>query len=452
MTTATEQDQGSDRLEVFASALKRGALAEVREMLEGLHPAEIAHLLESLPPDDRDVVWELVPPQSEGDVLLHLRDDVRAGFIKDMNTDELVAATEGLDTDDLADILYELPESAIHEVLRSMDEQNRHRLESVLSYPEDTAGGLMNVDTITVRSDVNLDVVLRYLRLRGEVPEMTDSLIVVDRDDRYLGVLTLTDLLTKAPTLAVSHIMQQDIEAIPASTPASEVAGIFERRDLISAPVVDDNGRLLGRITIDDVLDVIREEAEHSLMGMAGLGEQADMFAPVMRSARYRAVWLGVNLFTAFVASWVIGLFEATIDKIVALAVLMPIVASMGGIAGSQTLTLVIRGIALRQVEASNATRLLSKELAVGLLNGMLWAIVVACVAILWFKDINIGIVIAVAIIINLVVAAFAGTAIPLLMRRFGADPALGGSVILTTVTDVVGFLAFLGLATLFLM
>jgi len=309
----------------------------------------------------------------------------------------------------------------------------------------------MNVDTITVRSDVTLDVVLRYLRLRGQIPEMTDSLIVVDRDDRFLGVLTLTDLLTKPPALTVEQVMQKDVEAIPAELPAVEVAQMFERRDLISAPVVNTVGRLLGRITIDDVVDVIREEAEHSLLGMAGLGEQADMFAPVLISTRYRALWLGVNLLTALVASWVIGLFETTIQKVVALAVLMPIVASMGGIAGSQTLTLVIRGIALRQIESSNARRLLTKELAVGMLNGVLWAIVVAVIAVLWFKDTEIGIIIAAAIIINLVAAALAGVTIPLIMRRLGADPALGGSVILTTVTDVVGFLAFLGLATLFL-
>ncbi len=451
MTAAKERDKGRDRLERVTEALERGDTTRVRELLEGLHPAETAHLLQSLPPDERETLWEYVAPQDEGDVLMHLREDVRAGFIKEMNTEELVAATEGLDTDDLADILYELPDSAIHEVLRSMDEQNRQRLESVLSYPEDTAGGLMNIDTITVRSDVSLDVVLRYLRLRGQIPEMTDSLIVVDHEDRFLGILTLTDLLVKAPALTVAHVMQEDVEAIEVTTSAYEVAGVFERRDLISAPVVDEQGKLLGRITIDDVVDVIREEAEHSLMGMAGLGEQADMFAPVLLSARYRGVWLGVNLLTAFLASWVIGLFEHTIQKVVALAVLMPIVASMGGIAGSQTLTLVIRGIALRQIEASNARRLLTKELAVGLLNGVLWALVVAFIAVLWFKNVKIGGIIAAAIIINLFAAALAGVAIPLIMRKFGADPALGGSVVLTTVTDVVGFLAFLGLATLFL-
>jgi magnesium transporter len=452
MAVAPERDKARDRLEVVTDALQRGALAEVRSLLEGLHPAETAHLLESLPTDEREVVWELVAQRHEGDVLMHLREDVRAGLIKEMDTEELVAATGRLDTDDLADLLYELPDSAVHEVLRSMDVQNRQRLEAVLSYPEDTAGGLMNVDTITVRADVTLDVVLRYLRLRGQIPEMTDSLIVVNRDDRYLGVLTLTDLLTKSPSLTVAEVMLKDVEAIPAALPAAEVAQLFERRDLISGPVVNEAGRLMGRITIDDVVDVIREEAEHSLLGMAGLGEQADMFAPVLVSARYRALWLGINLMTAFVASWVIGRFESTIEKVVALAVLMPIVASMGGIAGSQTLTLVIRGVALRQIETSNARRLLTKELAVGLLNGVLWATVVALIAILWFKDLAIGAIIAAAIIINLFAAALAGVTIPLMMRRFGADPALGGGVILTTVTDVVGFLAFLGLATMFLM
>ncbi len=387
-----------------------------------------------------------------GDVLLYVNDELRASLIREMEPEELVAAAEGLETDDLADFLHDLPDVVIQEVLQSMDEQDRQRLESVLSYPEDTAGGLMNTDTITVRPDVTLDVVLRYLRLRGELPPMTDNLFVVDRDDHYLGSLPLTALLTQSPTLTVAEVMTTEAESIPATLSASDVASLFEHHDLVSAPVVDEEGRLLGRITIDDVVDVIRDEGEHSLLSMTGLDEEEDMFAPVTVSARHRGVWLGINLVTAFIASWVIGLFQETIDKVVALAVLMPIVASMGGIAGSQTLTLVIRGIAVGKIGDSNARKLLYKELAVGLLNGLCWSLVVAAITVLWFGDYRIGLVIAVAIVLNLVFAALAGATIPLLLRKLGADPALGGSVLLTTVTDVVGFMAFLGLASVFLL
>lgn len=452
MSNTTDNKKHQQRLQHFAAALESGTLVNVRNMLNGLHPAEIAHLLESLPPDERELVWELVDPELDGDTLLHVNDELRASLIRDMSPHELVAAAEGLDTDDLADILQDLPDAVIQEVLQSMTVQDRHRLEAVLSYEEDTAGGLMNTDTITVRPDVTVDVVLRYLRFRGKIPEMTDNLFVVNRNDYYLGTLSLTSLLTSSPSIPVSELISKDIEGIPATLPATEVANIFEHRDLVSAPVIDGNNKLLGRITIDDVVDVIREKSDHSLMSLAGLDEEDDMFAPVFVSARHRAVWLGANLLTAFLASWVIGLFEATIDKVVALAVLMPIVASMGGIAGSQTLTLVIRGIALGQIGDSNARYLLTKELAVGILNGLLWALVVAAVAVLWFDDYQIGGIIAAAIIINLMIAALTGVAVPMLLRKLGADPALGGSVLLTTVTDVVGFMVFLGLATIFLL
>lgn len=433
----------------FAAALESGALANVRKMLNSLRPAEIAHLLQSLPPDERELAWELVESELEGDVLLELNEEVRASLIREMEPQELVAATENLETDDLADILQSLPNAVVRELLRSMSEQDRARVEQVLSYAEDTAGGLMNTDTITVRPDVTLDVVLRYLRRRGHLPEMTDSLIVVRRDDTYMGLLSLSDLLTKDPTLTVADVMHTDVEAIPAAMPDREVAALFEQRDLVTAPVVDERGRLLGRITVDDVVDVIRGEADHSLMSMAGLREDEDIFAPVRTSARRRAVWLGVNLVTALLASWVIGLFEGTIEKVVALAVLMPIVASMGGIAGTQTLTLVIRGMALGQIGGANAARLLGKEIAVGALNGLVWALAVGVIAVLWFDNYQIGWLIAIAMIINLLAAALAGATIPLALQRMGIDPALAGSVVLTTVTDVVGFMAFLGLATL---
>ncbi len=440
-----------DRLKSLREALANGALSEAESAINSLHPAEIARLLESLPPAERDVVWGLVAPDLGGDVLLYVNEDVRSGFISDMGHQELVAATEGLETDDLADIIQDLPEQVIQDLLRSMGERDRLRLEAVLSYPEDSAGGLMNTDTVTVRQDVSLDVVLRYLRVRGHLPETTDSLIVVDRDDKYIGLLAITDLLVKLPDKLVRDVMSTDIDAISVYTPAREVAALFETRDLVSSPVVDELGKLVGRITIDDVVDVIREEADTSLMRMAGLKEEEDMFAPVVTSARRRGLWLGLNLVTVLIASWVIGLFEATIEQVVALAILMPIVASMGGIAGSQTLTIVIRGMALGQVGGSNASTLMSKELAVGALNGLLWAMVIAAIAILWFDDPDIGFVIGCAIVINLIAGALAGVIIPLVMTRVGADPALGGSVLLTTVTDIVGFFSFLGLATIIL-
>jgi magnesium transporter len=451
MPEAAPQQQPENTLHALAKALETGKLQHVWKMLNGLHPAEIAQLLESLRPAERELVWNLVDPENDGEVLLHVNDEVRAALIQDMEPHELVAATEGMDMDDLADLIEDLPDAVIREVLLSMDKQNRRRLESVLSYTEDSAGGLMNTDTITVRADVTLDVVLRYLRLRGEIPDLTDSLIVVNRFDKYLGTLSLSKLLTSDPSLTVAEVMVRELEGIAATMSAVEVARMFEQRDLISAPVVDENGKLLGRITIDDVVDVIRDEADHSLMSMAGLDEEEDMFAPVVTSSRRRAVWLGTNLLTAFLAAWVIGLFEGTLQKVVALAVLMPITASMGGIAGTQTLTLVIRGLALGQVAKANARWLMIKELAVGALNGVVWAAVVAAIAIAWFHNLMIGAFIAAAMLINLVCAALAGFTIPLLLRRIGIDPALAGSVLLTTITDVVGYLAFLGLATLFL-
>jgi len=453
MTTSAENrlESSQERLAQVLEWLEQGDLAALDQHLAQMHPAEIANLLESLPRDQREVVWSRVPAEEEGEVLLYVNDEVRSDLIREMDREELVAAAEGMDTDDLADILPDLPEPVISELLQSMSAQDRQRLETVLVYPDDTAGGLMNLDTVSIRPHVTLDVVLRYLRFRGELPEPTDSLFVVNREDKYLGRVRLAQLVTSDPTLTVAEILDRDLEPIPADTPASEVARLFEDHDLVSAPVVDEEGKLLGRITIDDVVDLIREQADHDIMARSGLDEEDDMFAPVLRSSRRRAVWLGVNLVTAFLASWVIGLFDATIEKVVALAVLMPIVASMGGIAGTQTLTLMIRGIALGQVSVSNAWGLLRKEVLVSLVNGILWAVVVAIVAIAWFHNVTLGVVIGLAIVINLLVAAVAGALIPLGLQRLGADPALAGGVVLTTVTDVVGFMAFLGLATLLL-
>ncbi|MFN2308490.1 MAG: magnesium transporter [Gammaproteobacteria bacterium] len=447
-----DQPSTQNRLKMLSEALASGAAGRVRRLVYNLHPAEIADLLESLPQRPRVILWELVEPEDRGEVLLHVNDEVRTGLIKEMEPGELVAMTEGLDTDDLADLLADLPGAVIHEVLRVMDLENRHRLEAVLSYPDDTAGGMMNVDPVTVRADVSLDVVLRYLRLRGNIPDLTDSLVVVNRYEKYLGLLPLTTLLTSDPDKTVSEVMDREIEGIRADLPDSEVAKIFQDRDLISAPVVDSNGKLLGRITIDDVVDVIRDEADHSLMSMAGLDEDEDMFAPVLPSARRRAVWLGLNLITAFMVSSVVGLFEGTIEKVVALAVLMPVVASMGGIAGSQTLMLVIRGVALGRLSSANARYLLIKESSVAAINGLVLALVVAGVTVWWFNDPRLGAIIGAAMIINLLFAAVAGVAIPLVQRRLGIDPALAGGVVLTTVTDMVGFMTLLGLGTLFLL
>ena len=439
-------------LEQVTQALDGQDSPTAATLLNEQHPSDVAQLLESLPSSRRDEVWELLEPEQRDNVFAHTEDTVRSERLLQMAPDEVAAATEGLEVDDVADILQDLPESMVDQVLASMDEQNRRRVEQVLSYAEDSAGGLMNVDVLTVRADVSLDTVARYLRRKGQVPEHSDSLMVVDRDNVYQGRLALAAILLNAPDTRVAEVMDATMEGIPVDTHQREVAKLFEHRDIVSAAVVDDAGVLLGRITVDDVVDVIRDEGEHQLMGMAGLNEEEDMFAPVLSTSRRRAVWLGVNLATAFLAAWVIGLFEATIQEVVALAVLMPIVASMGGIAGSQTLTVVIRGMALGQLGASNFRFLLTKEVAVGMLNGLLWALVVAAAAGWWFGNGALAAIIGVAMVVNLLVAALAGAAIPLLMDRLDIDPALAGGVVLTTVTDVVGFMTFLGLGTLFLL
>ena len=446
------QDPETSHLDLVIDALEREALAEVRELISDLHPAEVANLLEGLQHNDRDVVWELIEPDKYYDVLAESEDEARTTRMLQMEPEALAQAAQDLATDDAVDILQDLPEPIIDEVLRAMDEQSRLRLESALAYPEDTAGGLMNIDVLTVRADVSLEVVMRYLRAKGEIPEKTDRLIVVDRDNHYQGMLRLAGLLINDPQSPVADIMETELAPIPVHTPSHDVATLFAQRDLISAPVVDDQTRLLGRITIDDVVDVIRDEGDHSLMSMAGMDEHYDMFAPVLTTSRRRSVWLGINLATALLASWVIGLFEATIQEVVALAVLMPVVASMGGIAGSQVLTVVIRGMALGQVERRNAVQLLIKELSVGAINSLGWAVVVGVVALAWFDNIGLGLVVGTALVVNVTVAAFAGATIPLILRRLSIDPALAGGVVLTTVTDVIGFVAFLGLGTMFLL
>ena len=446
------RDPKTDNLELLRQLLDGGRMRSARVMVSSLHPSELARLLESLPRKKRAMLWEIVDADIEGDVLVELSDEVRDGLIEGMATEELVAAVEGMEVDDLVDLLTDLPEALTQEVLQSLDKQDHERVKQVLAYDEESAGGLMNVDIVTVRADVTLEVVSRYLRVVGEIPDGTDSIFVVGRDNGYIGSLFLSRLLTSDPDEMVANVMSTDVMPIPAHTPSTQVVWEFENRDLLSAPVVDDEFRVLGRITVDDVVDVIRDEAEHSLMSAAGLDEEDDMFAPVVKSASRRALWLGVNLGTAFLAAMVVDQFKTTLDKIVLLAVLMPIVPSMGGVAGTQSLTIMTRAIALGQISKDNASGIMRKELMVGVLNGVGWAIVVSVFTFLWFDEWKIGGIIGAALIINLFVAALAGFSIPLILKRLNVDPALAGGVVLTTVTDVIGYAAFLGLGATFLL
>jgi len=434
----------------LGSAIDTGTLNQVRHILNNLSPPDIAHQLETAPPRLRNILWEIVDPEISGEVLQELSDDIQLEFLNQMDGAEVASITEGLDVDDIVDILQQLPDRVIPEVLKAMSVQDRLRVESVLTYNEDTAGGLMDTEVITVRPDITVDVVLRYLRRFEELPDITDNLFVVSRNDTFLGTLPLSKMLTSSPSTSVREVMNTEVEAIHVNLTDSDVAQLFQRQDLVSAPVVDDQHRLVGRITIDDVVDVIVEDADHSLLAMAGLSDTEDTFSSISRTAPRRALWLGLNLLTAILASSAISLFEATLEKVVALAILMPIVASMGGVAGSQTLTVVIRGMALGQIERDNLKWLLSKEFAVGALNGMLWAVIMGAIVSVWFSDSTIALVIAAAMAINLMAAAVAGTLLPVMLRSLKIDPALAGSVILTTVTDIVGFVSFLGLATVF--
>lgn len=439
----------SAKTERIDDALRSETLGDVAGILAEMSPGDVAYLISSSPPDYRDVLLGLLEPEQEAQVVNELPDDLRNATLIDRAPEALAEIVGQLDDDDVADILHELPDEVTGQVLAIMDEQYRQRLQTVLSFPDDVAGGLMSTDTITIRADLTLDVVLRYLRRHAEIPTNTDNLIVVNRNDRFVGLLPIGTVLVSDPAVSVREMMITDQEAINAGTPATEVARRFERNDWISAPVVDDSGQLLGRITIDDVVDVIMEEADHSLTSLAGLAEE-DTFAPVWQSAPRRAVWLGLNLVTALLASSVINLFQDTIEKVVALAVLMPIVASMGGIAGTQSLTILIRAMAMGQISDRNQLWLVGRESLVGLLNGLLWAAVIAATASIWFGDMVLGAIIACAMLINLVTAGLMGAGLPIVLRRLRIDPALAGGVLVTTITDVVGFLAFLGLATLF--
>ena len=430
-------------------ALRSGTAPDVAAVLADVSPGDIAHLISSSPPSTRDELWTLLDHEQEADVLNELPDDIRNTFLAELQPEAVAEIISQLDDDDVADILHELPQADTDKILGSLTDDDRDRFETVLGYPDDVAGGLMSTDTLTIRADLSMDVVLRYLRRHTRLPENTDSLIVVNRDHKYVGLLPVRTLLVSDPHVSVREMMKTEREPLDAMTSADEVARRFERNDWISAPVVDPQGKLLGRITIDDVVDVIREQADHSLAVMAGLGD-GDVFTTVLATAPQRAVWLAINLATAILAASVIAFYQDTIEKVVALAVLMPIVASMGGIAGTQSLTVLIRAMAMGQINDRTEIWLVRREILVSIINGLIWAFVIAVIAAYWFDDTTLGLIIAFAIVINLITAGIAGASLPLILDRLRIDPALAGGVVLTTITDVVGFFAFLGVAAYF--
>ncbi|TMM47815.1 magnesium transporter [Colwellia ponticola] len=451
MSELSEQEFNQKRLQQVNEALGSGMFVYVRKLLQHMPAYDLALILESSTAKSRLVLWQLIDSDFHGEVLEELNEEVRQGILKNMRPEKLAAVAEGMDIDDLAEVFRTLPDNIYNEVLNSMDSQDRSRVETALSYEKETAGGIMNTDTITLRPEVTVDVVLRYLRLKGELPEATDSFYVVDRKNYFIGAVSLATIVTAKADAIVSSLIDAEVEAVQADMDEQDVAQLFERYDWYSAPVIDESGHLLGRITIDDVVDIIRDNAEHSMMSMVGLEGEADTFAPVIKSTKQRSLWLGVNLITALMAVAVTSMFEGVFQQLAILAVLNSLVPSMGGVAGNQTLTLVIRGMALGHVGDSNARALLSKEVAIGFLNGVIWATLIATVVAIWKQDIMLGGVIAFAMLMNMTAAGLAGVCIPLLLKRFKIDPALAGSVILTTVTDVVGIFAFLGTATLLL-
>ncbi len=451
MRDNTDVQNAQKKLQEVNKALESGMFVLARSILQKTPACDVALILESSPPTNRKILWSLTDHDQQGEILEELNEDAKDGIIALMDATNIASATEGMDTDDLASILRGIPDSLYRAVLENMDAQDRHRVEQALAYPEDTAGSLMNTDTITLRPDVSVDVVLRYLRLKGELPEATDTLYVVNEEDQLIGNVPLSTLLTVNPSLSVAQVMNNKTEMLQVEMDDGEIAKLFERHDWISAPVVDSEKHLLGRITIDDVVDIIREDAEHSMMGMAGMDDDEDTYAPVFSSAKRRTVWLAINLMAAFIAASVSNMFEATLEQMATLAILMTIVPSMGGIAGNQTLALVIRGLAVGHIGSSNTRWLIGKEAAIGLINGMIWAALVATAVTLWKGDITVGLIIAGAMFINLSVAGIAGATIPLIMHKYKIDPALAGGMALTTLTDVIGLFSFLGMATLVL-
>jgi len=438
----------ADAVNSALSLLEGNKYTDLQALLNSWGSGDIAALLEALPTHERRVIWSEVPDSARSETLACLSELARSSLLEAVSSEEAVAAVADMETPDLADVIDTVSDSLGEAILESLSASERSLVETTLAYPEDSAGRLMETDWIAVRSDVSLEVVTRYLRLHGEMPPHTDGLMVVDREGVYEGKLLLETLLTADLSSQVAKVMRTDADYVLADTHESDIATLCERRELLSLAVVDEERRLIGRIVIDDVIDIIRAEAEQPLLQMAGLQQGEDLFAPIMPSARRRMLWLGVNLATAFLASWAIGLFQETLDKIVALAVLMPIVASMGGITGSQTLTLAVRGLALGQITNANTRWLAIKEIAIAAINGLLWALVVALITWYWFDQATLALVIAVAMLLNMLTAAAAGLLVPLVLDRLGIDPALSGSVILTTVTDVVGFVSFLGLGT----
>ncbi len=444
--------QGGARHELVENLVHKQNLAELKKRLDELHPADVAYILESLPLADRLMVWHQVRADSDGEILLEVSDSVRESLIASMDNAELLAAAESLDTDEIADIAADFPHDVIQELLTSLDAQKRARLQSTLSYPEDTVGALMDYDLVTIREDVTLEVTLRYLRRLRDLPDQLDKLFVVDQGEALIGVLPIKRLLTSDPEASVAAVMVEDMVIFRPEDEATDAAQAFERYDLVMAPVVDNQGKLIGRLTIDAVVDYIRESADADMLSMAGLKEEEDLFSSVWRAARNRWTWLAINMVTAFIASRVIGVFEGSIEKLAALAALMPIIAGIGGNSGNQTTTLIVRGLALGQITAANARRLIIKELGVAIFNGLVWGVVVGLFAWLLYDNIALGGVMALAMMLNLLVAALAGTYIPLLMSRMKRDPAIGSSVLLTATTDSMGFFIFLGLATLILL
>lgn len=437
--------------DLVESLVHKQNLHELQRKLDQLHPADVADILEALPLEQRLDVWELVKVERDGDILLEVSDAVRQTLIADMNSDELLAAAEQLDTDELADLAPDLPKDVLQELLYSLDTQNRARLQSALSYSDDAVGAIMDFDIITIREDITLEVALRYMRRLGSLPDHTDKLFVVDRNEILLGVLPLKRLVVNDLAASVSSVMAADAVVFHPEEAADEAAKAFERYDLVTAPVVDSNNKLVGRITVDAVMDYIRDETESDMLSMAGLREEEDFFASIWKSVQNRWAWLALNLMTALVASRVIGMFEGSIEKIVTLAALMPIVAGIGGNSGNQTTTMIVRGLALGQVASHNMQSLITKELGVALLNGLIWGSVLALIAYALYGNYQLGIVMMAAMTLNLLLAALMGVVIPLSMNKFGRDPAVGSSVLITAVTDSGGFLIFLGLATIFL-
>ncbi|MCP1620881.1 magnesium transporter [Pseudomonas sp. SLBN-26] len=447
--THRQEGQHHDLVE---NLVHRQNLAELQRKLDELHPADIAHILESLPLEDRLTVWQLVKVERDGDILLEVSDAVRETLIADMDDHELLAAAKEMDADELADLAPELPRDVIHELMESLDAQQRERVRSALSYEEDQVGALMDFEMVTIREDVTLEVVLRYLRRLKELPGHTDKLFVVDYDGILKGVLQIKRLLVNDPDKLVAEVMASDPVSFHPDEDANDAAQAFERYDLVSAPVVDKNGKLIGRLTIDEIVDLIREESESEVLSMAGLREEEDIFASVWKSVGNRWAWLAINLITAFVASRVIGLFEGSIEKLVALAALMPIVAGIGGNSGNQTITMIVRAMALDQLSPGNTSRLLRKELGVGLVNGLVWGGVIGVVAFYLYGSWSLGLVMTAAMTLNLLLAALMGVLIPMTLARVGRDPAMGSSVMITAMTDSGGFFIFLGLATIFLL